>query len=186
MQQYSSHERTILLKLARDSIMYSIKNRAEMSVKLSDYPEHLGEKRACFITLNINDQLRGCIGSLEAYQPLVVDVAHNAYAAAFRDPRFSPLTAAEFDQLSIHISVLSEPELMHFDSEEDLLNQLRPGIDGLILSDNQYKGTFLPSVWESLKDSKQFLTHLKMKAGLTSDYWSDTLKVERYTVESIQ
>jgi AmmeMemoRadiSam system protein A len=186
MAEYSPQERKVLLQVAHDAIAYSLKHHMHMRLDINKYTKHLREQKACFVTLQINHNLRGCIGSLVAYQPLVVDVAHNASAAAFADPRFPGLTAAEFEQLSIHISILSEPELMHFESEDDLLRQIRPGVDGLILSDGSYKGTFLPSVWESLPDPKQFLTHLKMKAGLAPNYWSNTVKVERYTVELIE
>lgn len=186
MNEYSQQDREILLKLARDAIEYGLKHHDYIKIDLKNFSKHLCEQRACFVTLQIGKQLRGCIGSLEAHQPLVYDVAYNAYAAAFGDPRFSRLTVAEFEKLSIHISVLSKPAPMRFDSEADLLRQIRPDIDGLILSDGSYKGTFLPSVWESLPDARQFLTHLKMKAGLAPDYWSDTLQVERYTAELIE
>lgn len=186
MNEYSPQERKILLQVAREAITYGLKYHTQMRIDLNKYTEHLREQKACFVTLEINHNLRGCIGSLIAHQPLIVDVVHNASAAAFADPRFPELTEAEFAKVSIHISVLSKPELMHFKSEADLLKQIRPGVDGLILSDGPYKGTFLPSVWESLPDPKQFLTHLKMKAGLTPDYWSGTVKVERYTTELIE
>jgi AmmeMemoRadiSam system protein A len=116
----------------------------------------------------------------------VEDVADNAYAAAFRDPRFPTLTQDEYPMLQYHISVLNPPEPMTFTSEDDLLKQIRPNIDGLVLSDKGMRGTFLPSVWESLPTAEQFLSHLKQKAGLPADYWSDTVKVERYTVENIE
>jgi len=116
----------------------------------------------------------------------VQDVAHNAYAAAFSDPRFPPLAALELELegLDLHISILSPPEPMQFVSEGDLLNQLRPGEDGLILRAGVRRGTFLPSVWESLPQPQAFLQHLKMKAGLAPDFWSDEVRVERYTTEA--
>jgi AmmeMemoRadiSam system protein A len=129
--------------------------------------------------------LRGCIGTLQAFRPLVEDVAHNAYAAAFHDPRFPRLSAKEYAQLHYHISILSTPEPVKFKDEQDLLAQLRPGIDGLVLEEGLYRGTFLPQVWESLPEPKTFLRHLKQKAGLHPDYWSTTIKVQRYTVEEI-
>jgi len=123
---------------------------------------------------------------LEACRPLVEDVAENAVAAAFHDPRFPPLSRDEFDDLKISISVLSPPEEMSFSSEADLLSQIRPGIDGLILQEGFQKGTFLPSVWEELPETEMFFEHLKLKAGLPAGYWSDTLRVFRYTAEYIQ
>ncbi|MFA7256913.1 MAG: AmmeMemoRadiSam system protein A [Kiritimatiellales bacterium] len=146
-------------------------------------PAELLEKRATFVTLTIGGQLRGCIGMLEACRPLAEDVVANACAAAFEDPRFPPLTKKEFEKLEIHISVLSPPEEMSFISEEDVLNQIRPGLDGLILQDGFHRGTFLPSVWEELPQKELFWAHLKRKAGLPANYWSDTVRVFRYTTE---
>jgi AmmeMemoRadiSam system protein A len=115
----------------------------------------------------------------------MADVAENAYAAAFRDPRFAPLTRPELDALDLSISILTPAESMTFESQEDLLGQLRPGIDGLILQDGDRRGTFLPSVWESLPEAGRFLAHLKLKAGLPEDHWSDSVQVWRYETESI-
>ena len=175
----------MLLQIARDAIAYGLEHGRAPRIEISGFPEALRETAATFVTLTINGQLRGCIGTLQAYQPLAADVAEHAYAAAFRDPRFPALRANELAQLEIHISVLTPAEPMQFDSEEDLIRQMQPGEDGLILEDLGRKGTFLPSVWESLPTPKDFLQHLKIKAGLPEDYWSDTLKVYRYRTESI-
>ena len=183
---FNEADKKQLLDLARASIQYGLEHGNPIAVTLGNYPAHLQEQRACFVTLQIDHRLRGCIGSLEAHRPLVEDVADNAYAAAFRDPRFAPVSEIEYPQLQYHISVLNPPESMSFTSEQDLLKQIRPGIDGLVLSDRGYRGTFLPSVWESLPTAQEFLSHLKQKAGLPSDYWSDTLRVDRYTVENIE
>jgi AmmeMemoRadiSam system protein A len=186
MQEFDQNERKILLEIARNTITYCLENdTTAMPLNLQDFPEHLRAPRACFVSLHENQELRGCIGSLQAHQPLVIDVMHNAYNAAFRDPRFHPVTAAEFHEIKIEISVLSQPEAMHFSSEDELQQQIRPGIDGLILTDNGYRGTFLPVVWEQIPDKHEFLQHLKMKAGLPANCWSNTLKVERYTAELI-
>lgn len=142
-----------------------------------DWPRDNG---AAFVTLKKAGQLRGCIGSLSAHRPLAEDVSENAYAAAFRDPRFPPLRSEELDGLEISISVLTPPQRLSFASEQELLAQLRPGVDGLILTEGGRRGTFLPSVWESYPEPAVFLRHLKMKAGLPPDYWSDTVSVERY------
>jgi len=130
--------------------------------------------------------LRGCIGTLQAYRPLVEDVAKNAYAAAFRDPRFAALSAHEFAQLHYHISILNPTEALRVNNEAELLAQLRPGVDGLVLEDQHYRSTFLPAVWENLPQPKQFVQHLKEKAGLPASYWSETIRFERYTVEDIE
>jgi AmmeMemoRadiSam system protein A len=183
---YTELERQQLLGLARQAIAYGLAQHVSLRPEHADYSDHLLQHRACFVTLkSIPDkQLRGCIGTLEAYRPLVDDVAANAYAAAFQDPRFMPLKSDELEQLRIHISVLSPREAVSFTSEQDLLQQIRPGIDGLVLSEDYHRGTFLPSVWESLSDPQEFLMHLKLKAGLPADYWSDKIRVERYTTES--
>jgi AmmeMemoRadiSam system protein A len=123
---------------------------------------------------------------LDAYRPLVVDVVHNAYAAAFSDPRFNPVTGKELDDLQIGISILSPSEELIFDSEAHLLELLRPGIDGLILKEGRHRGTFLPSVWESLPDRRQFLENLKLKADLPLTYWSCSIQVYRYTTQAIE
>ncbi|HHB11895.1 MAG TPA: AmmeMemoRadiSam system protein A [Chromatiales bacterium] len=183
-RQLSPAHRRLLLQVARDSIAHGLRTGRPLPVDPADFDPELQAQRATFVTLEEGGQLRGCIGHLEAIQPLVADVAENAFNAAFRDPRFPPVRAGEFDALEIHISVLSPPEPMAFDSEGDLLRQIRPGVDGLILEEGVYKGTFLPSVWEQLPDPRQFLAQLKMKAGLPPNYWSDTLKVSRYTTES--
>lgn len=177
-------ERAILLAVARDSIRHGLEEGRPVDVPVADFPDILREPGASFVTLQRNGRLRGCIGSLEPRRPLVQDVAENAFAAAFRDPRFMPLQPQELDDLHVHISVLGAPEPLRFESEEDLLQQLRPGEDGLILQDGVRKGTFLPSVWEELPEPHQFLAHLKRKAGLPPDHWSDSLRVWRYGTES--
>ena len=172
-----------LLEIARDAIFLGLEDPCGKVPKVGNLPDELMEKRATFVTLTIGGRLRGCIGMLEACRPLAVDVAENACAAAFEDPRFPPLTKAEFKKLEIHISILSPSEEMQFSSEADLLRQIRPGIDGLILQEGFRRGTFLPSVWAELPEKEQFWAHLKLKAGLPADYWSDTLRVSRYTAD---
>ena len=179
----SLQDRATLLEVARASIQHGLRHRQALEVNPGDYPESLRPLRATFVTLEKGGQLRGCIGALTAYQPLVQDVAAHAYAAAFEDPRFPELRMEEFSALEVHISVLSPPEPLHFGSEDELLAQLRPGEDGLILHFRHHRGTFLPSVWEHLADPYVFLAQLKQKAGLPLDFWSPELQVERYTTE---
>ncbi len=174
-------EQQSLLALARASIRYGLEHGGVMPVEARQYPPQLQAPRACFVTLTKGGELRGCIGSLEAYRPLVVDVVHNAHAAAFSDPRFPPLEPSELGQIKIEISILNPAEEMSFDSEPELIAQLRPGVDGLILQEGPQRGTFLPSVWEQLPTPEQFLHHLKLKAGLPANYWSQTLRIHRYT-----
>jgi AmmeMemoRadiSam system protein A len=172
-----------LLKLAQASIIHGLGTGKALQLELVDYPDILLQQRASFVTLERHGQLRGCIGMLEAMRPLAVDVAENAFAAAFRDPRFPPLRDSELSGLEIHISILTPSEPIRFTSENDLLAQLKPGIDGLILQEGLNRGTFLPSVWEQLPTPKDFLQHLKQKAGLPAEYWSESLRVWRYCTE---
>ncbi len=181
---HTKDEQQILHSIARKSVQNGLIQQQPLAVTISDYSTALQQKRATFVTLNINKTLRGCIGTLTPYRALVDDIAHNAWAAAFSDPRFPALSEAEFVRLDYHLSILSDTTAMQFSSEADLLAQIRPGIDGLVLSDGYYKGTFLPSVWEQLPTVTEFLQQLKRKAGLAADHWSDTLQVSRYTVES--
>ncbi len=181
----TKEQQQALLELAGNSIQHGLKTGRPLPVNLADLPPEITEKRATFVTLEKHHQLRGCIGMLEAVRPLAEDIAENAFAAAFKDPRFPPLQTDEFDQLEIHLSILSTPEILSFSSEQELLSQIQPGIDGLILQEGHRRGTFLPSVWEQLPEPKQFLKHLKQKAGFSPDYWSDKLQVLRYRVEGI-
>lgn len=184
LMSLNNAQKTLLLKLARESIAYGLQTGQALSVDLNTVEQALTNKAASFVTLQHQGQLRGCIGMLEAQRPLVQDVSENAFAAAFRDPRFPPLSAQEFTDLDLHISILSPAQAMHFTSEQDLIAQLQPGIDGLILQEGYRRGTFLPSVWEQLPHPSQFLRHLKQKAGLPADYWSDKIKAYRYNAES--
>ena len=176
----------ILLDLARASIRHGLEEGRPLAVTLEGMTAELVVHRASFVTLEKGGRLRGCIGSLEAWRPLAVDVAENAYAAAFRDPRFPPVRAGEVEELEIHLSLLTLPVAMTFSSEADLLAQLQPGVDGLILSEGPSRGTFLPSVWAELPTPQLFLTQLKRKAGLPADYWSPGVRVMRYTTEMIE
>lgn len=173
-----------LLEVARVAIEFGLAQQQPPVVNPDHYLPSLRNPGANFVTLRIRNELRGCVGTLEAHQPLVQDVAQNAFNAAFRDPRFSPVTQVEYSLLDIHISILSPATAMKFSSEADLLHQLRPGIDGLILSENGRRGTFLPAVWASLPTAEEFFRQLKLKAGLPAHYWSPTLRVERYTTFS--
>ncbi len=177
-------QRATLMDVARRSIEHGLASGQPLVVIPSEYHLDLKAVRASFVTLQKNGQLRGCIGHLEAVQPVVVDVAENAFAAAFRDPRFSPLTAAEWPDVDVHLSLLTPPERMRFSDEADLIGQIRAGEDGLILQDGPNRGTFLPSVWESLPNPVDFLIHLKRKAGLAANHWSDRVEVYRYHTES--
>lgn len=198
-----------LLDLAKSSIQLGLQTGKPLKVNLADFPAELKEYRATFVTLQKHHQLRGCIGMLEAIRPLAEDIAENAFLAAFKDPRFPPLADDELGDLEIHLSILTPAEPILFMSEQDLISQLQPGIDGLILEEpviydtatkreqlppridglilekSRRRGTFLPSVWEQLPEPEQFLRHLKQKAGLAPDYWSENIKIFRYRTEMI-
>jgi AmmeMemoRadiSam system protein A len=168
----------ILLPIARASIA----NALGKSTVADESAPWLGEPGATFVTLTQDSQLRGCIGSLEARRPLLVDVKENAIAAAFRDPRFSALTEEEFEFTQVEVSLLSPMEPISFASERDALAQLRPGIDGVVFEYARYRSTFLPQVWEQLPEVTEFMAHLKYKAGLSPDFWAEEVKLSRYTV----
>jgi AmmeMemoRadiSam system protein B/AmmeMemoRadiSam system protein A len=177
---YENIKVTELLKLARKSIQYGLEHGSVMpltEIKLSD---NLKQEKNCFVTLEINGQLRGCIGTLIGKDILAQDIINNAYKAAFQDPRFRPLTKDEFQQCSVHLSILSQPEEIDFSSQQDLLDKIQPNKDGLILQTDTHRGTFLPSVWDKFSSVNDFLMALKQKAGLPPDYWSDDIQVFRY------
>jgi len=174
-----------LLDVARRSITRGVHEGAPLEIAAAAYPDALRVHRATFVTLRLQGSLRGCVGSLVPLRPLVVDVAQSAFKAAFRDYRLPPVGAEELPELDVHISVLGPLEPLQAESEEALLAQLRPRIDGLLLREGPLQGTFLPAVWESLPDPRAFLAELKRKAGLPGDHWSSTLEVHRYEVESI-
>jgi AmmeMemoRadiSam system protein A len=173
-----------LRSIARASIQHGLERGSLATLTLDNLPPDLLAPRATFVTLHIEDRLRGCVGSLEARHPLALDVHRNAFAAAFEDTRFSPLRPDEFDALSIHISLLQTTELLAAESEEALIRALRPGRDGLILKSGSRRATFLPDVWEELPDPRDFVRHLKRKAGLPSDEWPADMRCWRYGTES--
>lgn len=148
-------------------------------------PDHLAlhQPGATFVTLTQQGNLRGCIGSLEAWRPLGEDVKANAKAAAFRDPRFAPLGRDELDSTRIEVSLLTPAKPMTFADEADAIRQLRPGIDGMIFECHGRRGTFLPQVWESLPEPRDFFAHLKQKAGFSTNFWSPDVRLYRYEVQ---
>jgi len=173
---------TALLRLARNAIAGHF---GLPTTRVPDLPA-LRQPAATFVTLSQHGNLRGCIGSLEAWRPLLRDVQENAIAAAFRDPRFTPLRREELAITRVEVSLLTPPVAMSFTSEADALAQLRPDVDGLIFSAGARRSTFLPQVWEQLPEPADFLAHLKQKAGLPATYWGSDVRLERYTVEKWQ
>ena len=176
----TSREKSQLLTIARQSIAAGMRTQEPLHVRAEDLVGILARELATFVTLKQAGQLRGCVGSLEASQPLARSVAITAFHAAVRDPRFAPLALAELEKTQIEVSVLSVPEPIVCGSEPDLLASLNPQEDGLLLEDGGRRTTFLPQVWERLKDPESFVRHLKRKAGWPDDYWSSTMQAYRY------
>lgn len=172
----------LLLQIARTAISNALGRALAMPEPTGQAAELLEAPGASFVTLNQRGQLRGCIGSLQAHRPLIQDIRANAVAAALHDPRFAPLTLPELDIITVEVSVLSATQPLSFDSEADALTQLRPGVDGVVFEFGRYRSTFLPQVWEQLPKPRQFMAHLKQKAGLAPDFWAPGVQLQRYTV----
>lgn len=172
----------VLLQIARAAICHALHVPFSATVTVDEDAAWLSQPGATFVTLTYRGELRGCVGSLLACEPLIDDVSSNAISAAMRDTRFPPMTEAELDNVSVEVSLLSELQLLNFANEQDALTKLRPGIDGIVFEYGHYRSTFLPQVWESLPQPLQFLRGLKAKAGLAEDFWVDNVKLSRYTV----
>ncbi|HET9024060.1 MAG TPA: AmmeMemoRadiSam system protein B [Burkholderiaceae bacterium] len=170
----------VLLAHARNAIESLFRRGNGKALRDAPFLDRPG---ATFVTLCRNGELRGCIGSLEAERPLREDVAANARAAALRDPRFEPLTERDLEGLSVEVSLLDAPQPLTFHDEDDLVRQLQAARDGVLLEYGRQRSTFLPQVWEQLPDPWDFLRHLKVKAGLSPDFWSLDIRVSRYAVE---
>jgi uncharacterized protein len=180
---FSQEEKKILLELARLSIERSTAGNPLPEINLESYPERLREDGASFVTLTQMGQLRGCIGALEAYQPLVQDVCEHAQAAALEDYRFPPVRKEEVPLLHIEISVLTKPQVLEYQDASDLVSKLRPGVDGVILRDGMRRSTFLPQVWEKIPIPENFLSQLCMKMGTSAGLWKQKkLNVMTYQV----
>ena len=174
-----------LIYLAKEAIRLEAEENKLATCNYTEFNDLLKIRVPTFVTLKKNGLLRGCMGSLTSQDRLADNVIHNALHAGFADPRFPRLDPEELSALSLSISILSPLERIHFTNESDLKYQLRPGIDGLLLSCNHYQATFLPSVWESLTTKDAFLEQLKLKMGLPAYYWSANMKAQRYTTEVI-
>ena len=167
-----------LLRLARAAIGEQLGKPAPAGASQA----RLQEPGATFVTLTQQGQLRGCIGSLEAHRALLHDVRENALAAAFRDPRFSPLAVEEFEFTSVEVSLLTPALPRALRDEADFMAQLRPGVDGIVFQYGRHRSTFLPQVWESLPEPQQFMQQLKRKAGLPPNFWHEEVSIARYEV----
>ena len=182
----SDVEGRYLLDLARHTI------EAALDIAGTPPPEPPSEALqgpgTSFVTLTMRDDiLRGCIGTLTARRPLIDDVRANALAAAFEDPRFSPLTREELPGIRVEVSVLTKPHPLDYDGPQDLVRRLRPDVDGVVIEQGWHRATFLPQVWEQLPTPEEFLSHLCYKAGLPARAWQEgRLKVSIYQVRKFR
>ncbi len=177
----------IYLEIAKEAIEDRLYDRDTIDREkiVSLYPQ-LAQDGATFVTLNLYGGLRGCIGSLVAHRPLIDDLIDNAKAAAFRDPRFLPLSLTEFDEVEIEVSLLTRPKLLEYSTTADLKTKVEVGVDGVVLSLNGRRATFLPQVWEELSTFELFFMHLCQKAGLSSDCLQEHPQIELYQVEKFK
>ena len=186
-QQLSATERATLLQLARQSLERAVSRQPLEALDLGSLPERLREPGASFVTLTVGGALRGCVGALEAYQPLAEDVREHAVAAALEDYRFPPVSPQEVGRIEIEISRLTSPVPLKYDRPEDLPKLLQPGVDGVVLLEGMRRATFLPQVWEKLPAPREFLGHLCMKMGVDANYWRyHKLQVFTYQVEEFR
>ncbi len=180
----TSEEKRTLLQIARQSLEAGVRGQKLPPLELNSMSPRLQEEGASFVTLTINGNLRGCIGALEPYQPIAEDVREHAIAAALQDYRFSNVQPDELSQIEIEVSRLTVPIPLEYETPEDLLEKLRPGIDGVLLRDGRQRATFLPQVWEKLPDPADFLDNLCYKMGAPSNLWREKhLEVLIYQVE---
>lgn len=183
-EKLNEQEKKQLLIIARKAISAAVNREPVQSIPFDSLSPNLSERGASFVTLKLNGNLRGCIGTLEAYQPLAQDVQEHAIAAALQDFRFPPVKSHELVHIEIEISHLTVPDKLEYNQPDELLTRLRPGIDGVILDDGYRKATFLPQVWEQLPDPAEFLSHLCMKMGASQNFWrNQILNVMTYQVE---
>jgi len=180
-----ARSRALLLWTAAAAIESRLAHRPDAAPDLASLPPDLRAERASFVSLHLEGVLRGCCGSLEARRPLAHDVWSNAQASAFHDPRFDPLEAREWAQVEVEVSVLTPLESVAVRDESELARRLVPGVDGLVIAWRGRRATFLPKVWEQIPDPKDFLRHLKHKAGWPGDFWASDVEVWRYETEIV-
>lgn len=178
---------TILLRIAKTAILnkFDPTYQIDRESLIKEYP-YLAEDGATFVTLNYDHHLRGCIGSIIAHRSLLDDILGNAVSAGFNDPRFSALRAEDLSHLNLEVSLLSTPTILEYYDYDDLVEKIRPEVDGLILKHGIYQGTFLPQVWEQLPSPEQFLEHLSYKAGANPSIYSEHPTIYYYTVDAIE
>ncbi|MGR5176506.1 AmmeMemoRadiSam system protein A [Vibrio parahaemolyticus] len=181
--KFSDSELSMLLDVVEHTIHCYINQLPLPEILIQDYPEALQSPGACFVTLHVGGQLQGCIGTVVAQIPLVLEVERKTRSAACQDRRFTPLQREQINDLTIEVSVLTPPQPLSIESEQDLLCYLKHRKCGVILSDGYRSALFLPQVWEALPAPTDFLNHLKQKAGWHADYWSDDISVQTFDVQ---
>ena len=183
----SENEKKTLLNVAREAITSAVSGLPPNEIDISKMTANLRSQGASFVTLTINGKLRGCIGALEAYQPLVLDVQEHAAAAAMEDYRFNQVSVEEISLLKIEISWLTPIVKLDYRDSKDLISKLRPGMDGVLIKDGARRATFLPQVWEQIPEAEEFLSRLCMKMGSPPDLWyKKNLDVFIYQVEEFK
>ena len=183
-EHLTQEEKDFLLQQARLALISGVTGKPLTPIDLDEVPENIRQPGATFVTLTVDGRLRGCVGTLEAYQPLLDDVHEHAVAAALNDFRFPPVQAEEISKIMIEISRLTAPKALEYEGPEDLLTKLRPGIDGVVLRDDYRRATFLPQVWEKIPSARAFMDQLCLKLGGPSDLWQNKkLDVLVYQVE---
>lgn len=185
-ERITEEEGAKLIALARETIEARLSGERTQPED-TGFPEKLKEKRGTFVTLTLDGGLRGCIGHILPTESIAEGVKENAINAAFRDPRFPPLTEKEWDRVHVEVSILTEPKPLPYEGAEDLLQKLRPGVDGVILRKGMHQATFLPQVWDQLPRKEDFLSHLCLKAGLDGDAWKrEPLEVSTYQAQAFE
>ena len=178
---------SVLLQIAKTAILSQLdKNYTLNKEDILDKFPYLSKKGAVFVTLKYDSDLRGCIGSIFPHRVLFDDIVYNAISAAFKDPRFNSLSIEELSHLNLEVSLLSVPKILEYEDYTDLLQKVKPNVDGLILQKESYQGTFLPQVWEQLPTPSLFLEHLSLKAGATPSIYNEHPKIYRYEVQNIE
>ena len=181
----SAEDRQAVLQVVTSTIVSALGHSARQSAEVDPqlFSADLRQSRGTFVTLHCRGELRGCRGSIAPSEPLIVDVSRSTRAAAFFDERFSPISAEEVRELDLHVSILGAPHVLPAESEDDLLASLRTGHDGLIVRFKSQQALFLPAMWKKLPEPRDFVAHLKNKAGLSAGFWSPSLVWYRFRVE---
>ena len=186
-QKLTDQEGKYLLEVARKTIERELFKDKAVAQEDEFYSPRFSEKRGTFVTVTINDNLRGCIGHIIPQETLLEGIKENAINAVFKDPRFPPLSKREWGDIKVEISILTDPSILKYSDADDLIKKIRPNVDGVIIKKGYYQATFLPQVWEQLPEKKEFFTHLCLKAGMDGDEWKNgKLEVYTYQVQAFE